>query len=173
MKRWLRILIPLFEATIVLAVIYFEPTYCVRGELWREAFFEDRPTSYWRKRIDRWMSQFDNIEQAIAMIDWDGDQDGTGQLVFSGVNVVFVQKSPTFLERAKSWVKWPEDAGDDWMVPRVLRGGPHAEPVLRELAAEDRFQTVAHRALSKQKGNTSGFVIRTKSGAMTIIVGSK
>ena len=27
---------------------YFEPTHCVRGWLWGEAFFDGRPTSYWR-----------------------------------------------------------------------------------------------------------------------------
>ena len=28
--------------------IYFEPTRCVRGWLWGEAFFDGRPTSWWR-----------------------------------------------------------------------------------------------------------------------------
>jgi hypothetical protein len=30
---------------------YFEPTRCLRGWLWGEAFFEGRPTSYWREII--------------------------------------------------------------------------------------------------------------------------
>jgi hypothetical protein len=37
---------------IALAV-YFEPTRCVRGWLWGEAFFEGRPTSFWRGVIER------------------------------------------------------------------------------------------------------------------------
>jgi hypothetical protein len=33
--------------------VYFEPTYCVRGWLHGEAFFEGRPTSYWRTVVER------------------------------------------------------------------------------------------------------------------------
>lgn len=32
----------------VALAVYFEPTRCVRGWLWGEAFFDGRPTSYWR-----------------------------------------------------------------------------------------------------------------------------
>jgi len=32
--------------------VYFEPTRCVRGWLWGEAFFDGRPTSYWRNVIE-------------------------------------------------------------------------------------------------------------------------
>jgi hypothetical protein len=31
--------------TGVLLAVYFEPTHCVRGWLWGEAFFAGRPTS--------------------------------------------------------------------------------------------------------------------------------
>ena len=38
--------------TIALAgtalAVYFEPSHCVRGWLWGEAFYDGRPTSYWR-----------------------------------------------------------------------------------------------------------------------------
>src|SRR5262245_41248456 len=54
MNRWPLRLIWLIEAIVVLIVIYFEPTYCVRGHLWREAFYEGRPTSYWRAELERW-----------------------------------------------------------------------------------------------------------------------
>jgi hypothetical protein len=37
---------------IALAV-YFEPTHCVRGWLWGEAFFDGRPTSWWRGVVER------------------------------------------------------------------------------------------------------------------------
>ena len=42
---------------IVLTAIYFEPTHYVRGWLWREAFFEGRPTSYWRAVVDEDLRQ--------------------------------------------------------------------------------------------------------------------
>jgi hypothetical protein len=33
--------------------VYFEPSHCVRGWLFGEAFFEGRPTSYWRTVVVR------------------------------------------------------------------------------------------------------------------------
>src|ERR1051326_4083015 len=103
MKRWLRILIPVIEATIVLGVIYFEPTYCVRGKLWNEAFFEDRSTSYWRDRVDRWMRHFESSEEAAAILDWTESRN-THFVVW---NVAFVPRTPTYWERVQSWLKWP------------------------------------------------------------------
>jgi hypothetical protein len=52
MRRRMRILLVILAATIVLVAVYFEPSHCVRGWLWGEAFFEGRPTSYWRALIE-------------------------------------------------------------------------------------------------------------------------
>jgi hypothetical protein len=38
----------LVALTSVALAVYFEPSHCVRGWLWGEAFFDGRPTSYWR-----------------------------------------------------------------------------------------------------------------------------
>jgi hypothetical protein len=47
-RTWL-----LLAALIGVALaVYFEPSHCVRGWLWGEAFFEGRPTSYWRGVLD-------------------------------------------------------------------------------------------------------------------------
>jgi hypothetical protein len=35
----------------VALAVYFEPSHCVRGWLWGEAFFDGRPTSYWREIV--------------------------------------------------------------------------------------------------------------------------
>ena len=43
--------------TGVLLAVYFEPTHCVRGWLWGEAFFDGRPTSYWRLAIRHDLNQ--------------------------------------------------------------------------------------------------------------------
>ena len=53
MKKQHRILIATFEAAIVLAAVYFEPTCCVRGTLCGEAFFDGKPTSWWRHELGR------------------------------------------------------------------------------------------------------------------------
>jgi hypothetical protein len=43
-----RLLLMSAAVTGVLLAAYFEPSHCVRGWLWGEAFFDGRPTSYWR-----------------------------------------------------------------------------------------------------------------------------
>jgi hypothetical protein len=52
MKTWLRYFVWTIEASIVIAVVYFEPTHAVRGIVHREAFFNGRPTSYWRNVVE-------------------------------------------------------------------------------------------------------------------------
>ena len=47
----------LLALTGVLLAVYFEPTHCVRGWLWGEAFFDGRPTSYWRSVIVQDMAE--------------------------------------------------------------------------------------------------------------------
>ena len=54
MKRKSLILFAFVEALLVLAAIYFEPTYGVRGQLRGEAFFDGRPTSWWRRDMQHW-----------------------------------------------------------------------------------------------------------------------
>ena len=54
MKRAHQIWIVAVEVVIVLSCIYHEPSYQVRGVLWGEAFFNGRPTSYWRSRFLQW-----------------------------------------------------------------------------------------------------------------------
>lgn len=46
-RPWVALL-ALFAA---LLAVYFEPTHCVRGWLHGEAFYDGRPTSYWRNLV--------------------------------------------------------------------------------------------------------------------------
>ncbi len=48
MKKRRTILIGLLTTVLLTLACWFEPTHCVRGKLRGEAFFDDRPTSYWR-----------------------------------------------------------------------------------------------------------------------------
>lgn len=52
-RRFWLLLIGLVGVAIA---VYFEPTRCVRGWLWGEAFFDGRPTSWWREVV---MDEFD------------------------------------------------------------------------------------------------------------------
>ncbi len=51
-KRW-RIWFAFLALIGVALTAYFEPSHCVRGWLWGEAFFDGRPTSYWRGIVAR------------------------------------------------------------------------------------------------------------------------
>jgi hypothetical protein len=150
MKTWLRLLIAVIEAVIVLAAIYFEPTYCVRGHLWGEMFFEDRPTSYWRDRIDHWTASFDNAEQASAVLDWLNANDLSNIGGGPGVVLLWDYKASTrqtpFWQRARFWVD--KNNTNDWTPPKVLTtSDPAAELVLQELAREERYQRYYKKAV--------------------------
>jgi hypothetical protein len=54
MKKWPHILIAALEAMLMLLAVYFEPTYRLRGKLWGEAFYDGKPTSWWRQELERW-----------------------------------------------------------------------------------------------------------------------
>ena len=117
MKKWPLLLIHVTEALIVLAAVYFEPTYCVRGNLWGEAFFEGRPTSYWRAELER----------------WEVKQSGWG--VKNSVKLF--SRNDTWLEKQQD--RWlPEPVRPvDWRPtlrgPQLLWGNEEAVPVLQAL----------------------------------------
>jgi hypothetical protein len=52
MSKRCRTWLLLIALTSVALVVYFEPSHCVRGWLWGEAFFDGRPTSYWRVVVE-------------------------------------------------------------------------------------------------------------------------
>jgi hypothetical protein len=54
----------LFFAVAFVGTPYEAATHVGRGALCGEAFFEGRPTSYWRGRIDRWVTQYSSPEEA-------------------------------------------------------------------------------------------------------------
>jgi hypothetical protein len=126
MKRRMRILLAVLEAAFVLVAVYFEPTYTVRGTLWGEAFFEGKPTSWWRRELERW-------ETNDIWLD--------GRLPNGPVCLAFHQRKPTWLEsfRKGRW-QFSQEEPEFVLVhiggmvgPTIIQGQPDAEPVLREL----------------------------------------
>jgi hypothetical protein len=109
------------EALIVLAVVYFEPTYCARGVLHRESFFQGRPTSYWAAELEQW-------------------EVGRIEIFLGGVepNTSFI--SP-FYQRQSTWfeqqlIRWRlRDVRPFVMYdrPEIMCGDAEATAVLREL----------------------------------------
>jgi hypothetical protein len=114
------------EAFAILTAVYFEPTYQVRGAIWREAFFERRPTSYWRDELERW-----NVQRRIMRrhsLEWCG----------SGprVHLICYTRRPTWLETQREcWWPAPDESGFmlKRLKPSILHGDETALRVLREL----------------------------------------
>src|ERR1019366_7855340 len=72
MKKWLRrILIAALLVGLILVCLYEAATHVGRGWLRGEAFFDGRPTSYWRYQVDQWMARHNSpkaAEQALNEI---------------------------------------------------------------------------------------------------------
>lgn len=125
MRKWPRLLPLVLEASIVLVAVYCEPTCCVRGTLDGEAFFDGRPTSWWRAELTQWQSSH------------------------YGECVVFV----TAHRRPTRWEEWSErwlpkretdldeSIRNSILGPTLVRGDPAALPVLQQLA-DDPSQAV-------------------------------
>lgn len=116
----------------VLSLVYFEPSHCVRGWLHGEAFFEGRPTSWWRGEFERW----EVVDAGFLWMDL-----GVGPQQ-PGRELIFIQRKSTWTERIRAgdWEFWKQRPGrinitnDSFAGPSILAGGPDAEPVLRALA---------------------------------------
>lgn len=116
MKTWLRYFIWALEGTIVFFAIYFEPTHAVRGILLREAFFVDRPTSYWRGIVEADL-QMDPMSFYHSPQGW----------------------QPTFWQRCTSWLKSSSRVD----CSHQLLDNEQARAVLRELAQDSTLQIAA------------------------------
>ena len=127
MKRWLRSMLWILEGLIVLGVVYFEPTYCVRGTVWGEAFFDGKPTSYWRGERVRWDFEV-HRERPTG---WCASEPRIRYVAYS--------RNPTWFENAQAGFReQPDDRSHEWLAtafrgPRILRAGDESAPVLRAL----------------------------------------
>ncbi|MBI2805970.1 MAG: hypothetical protein HYX68_13400 [Planctomycetes bacterium] len=146
---------------LTLGILYECATHVGRGWLRGEAFFDGRPTSYWRLRCDEWLDRFDTPEAAAP---W-----AQSYLGFTFVKPG-VESSPQlnvivpmfgFLgfdakpARPPNWWKqqWNALCGekDHCYAPKVLWGIPDAEPVLRELNDQAKYRRFTVQALERAK----------------------
>ena len=152
MNKWLRrILFAGAFACLALGILYECATHVGRGWLRGEAFYEGRPTSYWRSRCDDWLTRFQTPEEAARWIP-------------PGISVPIVDDdqfpADFFAIRPiqRTWWRQVSDRfqsqeermHEDWP-PKVLFGYPSAEPVLDELARAPKYQLLAERALRYAK----------------------
>jgi hypothetical protein len=143
-KKWLRrTLIAAALIGVGLAILYEYGTHVGRGWLYDEAFFQGRPTSYWRSSINGWVERFDkpdDAEQCMRASTWEG--------LTSSTIILWVPPRPTFLTQARGWVGLAALPDHD-APPEVLAGQADAEPVLRELQddpAMKQFVELARRS---------------------------
>ncbi len=149
MKQRMQILLAILEAAFILVAVYFEPSYCVRGKLWGEAFFDGRPTSYWRVRCDEWLERFDSPESAVFNL--------YPNIMAGGQFIRLREPRPrrqNVASRFYDWFSSAEQRERDAGPPSVLFGEePESEPVLLELATQEKHWELAVSALFRVKRN--------------------
>jgi hypothetical protein len=126
--RWSLILL-----TLAAFAVWLEPTRVVWGWLRGEAFYQRRPTSWWRTELNRWWrTELNRWERQL----WGG---GPNRLPPERW-VRHKTGLEAWFDRRMGVADQHEEAAPDW-----LRAYPAAEMVLRELA-NDRLERVKNNA---------------------------
>jgi hypothetical protein len=158
MKKWLRrILIAAALVGLTFGVLYECATHVGRGWLFGEAFYEGRPTSYWRSRIDRWVALLGSPEEAekamrhVCIFRNPGDwRAGMTILETDGEKVVAVMGIGHINPAETTWQHLLYRLGQDphaaKFTPGVLAGINDAEPVWRELESQGAYRLFIVRA---------------------------
>ena len=133
MKRWLRYFCWAIEIAVILAGVYFEPSFQVRGTLWNEAFYDGKPTSWWRQELARWDVENGGVWYPTP------SRHGKGYRLY-----VYTRESTWFEKQCERWKPATPVTVDSglWLLgPKLLHGEADAEPVLSALL-EDRSPKV-------------------------------
>jgi hypothetical protein len=133
MKKWLRrALIAIALIGLTLGILYECTTHVGRGWLRKEAFYDGRPTSWWRERIDQWKDRFFSEDDAFRSL--------------GGWGVMFRPRSSGLWDRIRDGFRSEADLWRDNDPPKVLTGSSDAEPVLRELERDDNYRRFVEQA---------------------------
>src|SRR6266702_323725 len=116
-KRWL-IRRSVIFITLTAFAVWLEPTRVVWGWLRGEAFYQGRPTSYWRAEFDRW-------EKVVAY-----GKDATGQERRA-------EHWSRYQDWFEQWLDREESRECKWPNPRSEYVGADALPVLQELQEDE------------------------------------
>jgi hypothetical protein len=150
MKKWLRrILIAALLAGVALGILYEYATHVGRGWLNDEAFYQGRPTSYWRVRCDDWLERFVTPAEAGR---WIPPGISVPIVAFDEMCVVMIRPRPkTFWTGLTDRFRTADDRWqEDWPL-NVLFGYPGSEPVLDELAQDEKYRLLTERPLQYAK----------------------
>lgn len=157
MKKWLRrILIGFATIGLAYGALYEYATHVGRGWLRGEAFFEGRPTSYWRSATNDWVDRFDTPQDAeMAMQGGCLLCEANLKLVKFNGNLICAfapgpTPRPTFSTKVRSWIGLIMEVPDDSGPPAVFGDDTDAEPVLRELEDDPAMQPFVARSRARQ-----------------------
>jgi hypothetical protein len=131
----------LLAALIVFATFYEFSTHVGRGWLRGEAFYDGRPTAFWRARVDHWLTQFVDPEDAVRCLIIINGADAV-----DGVPLLRPARHPVW-GPVRELFQSAQAREREWDTPKVLMGDPGAAAVLQELAREEKYRAVAKRAL--------------------------
>ena len=153
--RWSLILV-----ILAAFAVWLEPTRVIWGWLRGEAFYQGRPTSYWREKCDEWIDRFDDYDsltQCTWLLPFEARAD-PGLRLF-GIPEDLQLKGGTMRNPRETFLKRfldrfrPEDAvkreRDYEFAPRILWATPDTEPVLLELHQEEKYHWLATLALRR------------------------
>ena len=139
-KRFRRILLALVVLGVAAAVLFELETHVLRGWLRGEAFFDGRPTSYWRAATHAWIARFESPEDAENCL-LANSSDGTH-------STTILYKAPHPTVWAKMQGMFGKEVHDDWFPPLPLRRTLEAGDVLNELEQDAELRRIVVRARS-------------------------
>src|SRR5262245_57775854 len=123
------------EALMVLAAVYFEPSFQVRGTLWGEAFYDGKPTSWWRQELEYWEVRSFGLSYPPGQ----NNVDKEARLL------LYTRESTWFEKQRERWrPTTPTRCTNLGLLlkgPKLVQGEADAEPVLQALQ-EDRSPKV-------------------------------
>lgn len=145
---------------VAVFAVWLEPTRVVWGWLRGEAFYQGRPTSYWRGKCDEWIGRFDD-HASLTTFTWflpfdvpadpglrrfgiaeDLPNEGGSIRLYRDT---FVKR---FLDYFRSEAALKRER-DYMFAPAILWADPDTEPVLRELQQEEKYRWLATLALRR------------------------
>ncbi|MSU77247.1 MAG: hypothetical protein EXS16_04025 [Gemmataceae bacterium] len=131
MKKRRLLLIGLAIVSLLALGVYDSTTHVVRGKLRGEAFFDGRPTSWWRAELLRWRIDLDFEDNKFA-----ANKDEELLITQS-----FFRERTTIEKFADRWLPiWKLNDFSN-QAPAIIQGDPNAAQVLRELADDDSQMT--------------------------------
>ena len=156
MKKWLRrSLIAVAIVGLMLAALYEYATHVGRGWVMGEAFYQGRPTSYWRWAIEDWVDHFETPDDASRDLhsrSWSG--------MISNEAYIIQLRPPTFWDRTRGWVGLSADHEPPLIFGSLDPPAEDPEPVLRELDQQPALQRWVEQARGHRLFHKAAAIMR-------------